>query len=157
MVAVLIVGACGPAPATQIPDDFRISLERGPCFGACPIYSLSVSADGSVVYEGTQFVEVEGRQTASLTQAQVRTIVDAVLAIDFFDLDDRYEAQATDLPSMTIEVTMQGEAKNVYHYGLACGSDFDPAPTGLCELEALLEEIPASNGWISSELLPSVG
>jgi hypothetical protein len=150
------MGACGPAPAPQIPGDFRIRLERGPCFGTCPVYSLSVAADGTVEYEGIRFVDVEGSQSASLPEDQVRALVDAVLAARFFDLDDRYEAQATDLPSMTIDLTMDGQTKNVYHYGLVCG-DFDPAPARLCELEALLEGIAASNGWISGEPAPSGG
>lgn len=145
----IALGSCAPAAGGQIPEDFQVLMERGPCFGSCPIFTMTVSADGSVVYDGIRFVEVEGRQTATLSETQVQAIFEAVRAADFFDLDDRYEAQASDLPSITLEVTADGRNQTVYHYGLACEADFDPAPQALCELEALLEQIPASQGWIT--------
>ncbi len=40
-----------------------ITLERTACFGACPVYTLSIYADGTVVYNGERFVDVEGEQT----------------------------------------------------------------------------------------------
>jgi hypothetical protein len=129
--------------------DFLVSLERGPCFGACPVYTVAVSADGSVLYNGIDFVLVEGSQEASLTPEEVSVIFQAVMEADFFVLQDRYEVSASDLPSTTTTVTMNGHTKSVYHYGLGCGTDLDLAPAGLCQLEALMEAIPLSNGWVS--------
>jgi hypothetical protein len=154
-VAAVALGACSlltPSAtvpqAGPVPEDFQITLERGPCFGTCPVYSLSVVADGSVSYDGRQFVAVEGSQTVSISQAEVLLLVEAVVEADFFDLADTYTVPATDLPSIATSVTLNGRFKSVYHYGVGCGTDLDTAPPGLCALEALLEGIPISNGWI---------
>ena len=145
---ILAPATCqGPSP--PIPTDFRITLDRGPCFGTCPVYSLTVFADGTAVYHGKHFVDVEGQQTASLTAQQTKELVDAVISADFFALADNYTVPVTDLPSITTTVIMEGRTKSVYHYGTGCGTDLDEAPPGLCNLEARLEDIPKSNGWIS--------
>jgi hypothetical protein len=111
---------------------------------------MTVSADGSVVYDGEQFVEAEGRQTAILTAAEVAALHAAVEAAGFFELSDEYTVGATDLPAITTTVTMDGRTKAIYHYGLGCGTEVDSAPQGLCDLEALLEGIPAANGWVTT-------
>jgi hypothetical protein len=147
MVALLLA-ACGGAPGS-VPSDFVVSFDRGPCFGTCPVYTLTVSANGTVDYNGAYFVLAQGNQTASLTPSEVRKLHQAVLDADFFSMDDRYEVGATDLPSILTTVSMSGQSKSVYHYGLGCGTDLDLAPPGLCHLESLLEAIAVSNGWVS--------
>jgi hypothetical protein len=140
--------ACqGPSPT--VPEDFRISLDRGPCFGACPVYTFAVFSDGRAVYHGRHFVEVEGQQTITLTAQQTKELVDAVIAANFVALADEYTVPVTDLPSITTAVTLEGRTKSVYHYGTGCGTDHDEAPPGLCDLEARLEGIPMANGWVS--------
>ena len=98
----------------------------------------------------SDFVLAEGTHTAALPAQHVTDIYQTVLDADFFDLEDRYEVAATDLPSILTTVTMNGQIKTVYHYGLGCGTELDLAPSGLCALEALLEGIPAANGWVSN-------
>ena len=149
LVVFSILSACRPAPSNSIPSDFLVTLERGPCFGTCPVYSLTVSADGRAIFDGIQFVDVQGEQTTTIPTEQVQELVEAILSADFFALQDSYAVSATDLPSITTTVTMQGRTKSVFHYGVGCGTDLDIAPPQLCEIEALLETIPASNGWIS--------
>jgi hypothetical protein len=148
MHAVLLA-ACQPAAVEAVPDDFQVALERGPCFGTCPVYSVTVSADGEVVYDGMQFVPVEGPQTAKLAPDEVTALYQAVEAGGFFNLEDSYTIGATDLATIVTTVTMEGRTKSVSHYGLGCGTDLDNAPQALCDIEALLEAIPAANGWVT--------
>ena len=153
-VVVATIAACvsatTPPSVGPVPEDFRISLERGACFGTCPVYTLTVLGNGSVRYEGLRFVEVEGEQTALLEPEAVDSLLEAIVDADFFDLKDEYTVPATDLPSITIGVTLNGRTKQVYHYGVGCGADPDTAPPGLCALEAQLEGIPMANGWVSA-------
>ncbi|MGH9461306.1 MAG: DUF6438 domain-containing protein [Vicinamibacteria bacterium] len=148
-LAFLLASAACQGPSPTVPEDFRISLDRGPCFGACPVYTLSVFSDGRAVYHGRQFVDVQGQQTITLTAQQTKELVDAVISANFFTLADEYTVPVTDLPSITTAVTLEGRTKSVYHYGTGCGTDLDEAPPGLCDLEARLESIPISNGWVS--------
>lgn len=149
IVFAIFLGACQPATDEPIPEDLQIVLERGPCFGTCPVYSVVVSADGNVQYDGMQFVDILGQQSANLPADEVRTLYQAIESSGFFDLEDNYIVAATDLATVVTTVTMQGRTKSISHYGLGCGSDLDSAPPELCEIEALLEDIAISNGWIS--------
>jgi hypothetical protein len=47
-------GAPMPAEATTI------TYETSPCFGACPVYSVTVRPDGTGTFEGRRFTAVEG-------------------------------------------------------------------------------------------------
>ena len=142
-----ILSACQAAPA-ETPEDFQVTLELKPCFGTCPVYVLSVAADGDVVYEENNFVLVEGRQTASVSTEEVSALYAAVLSAEFFALEEDYSFPATDLPTAITTVTAGGRIRTVSRYGGACGSDLDVAPQALCEVEALMRAIPDSNGWV---------
>ena len=61
-LATVLPLACGDDDNGQphVPQDLSIVLQRGLCFGSCPIYSLEVDESGSVRYEGDRFVKVGG-------------------------------------------------------------------------------------------------
>jgi hypothetical protein len=115
------------------------------------VYILTVFADGTTSFNGVSFVQAEGIHSASLSSKRITELHQAVLDANFFDLQERYEVAATDLPSILTTVTADGQIKSVYHYGLGCGTGLDSAPQGLCALEALLESIPAANGWAAND------
>ena len=56
-------------------DDVVITLERTPCFGTCPVYTLAVQGDGTVVYEGKDFVKTKGIMEISIPQAKIDQLV----------------------------------------------------------------------------------
>ncbi len=60
-----------PFPAVGDPASLRITLERGPCFGECPIYKVEVRGDGSVFYKGEGFVAGSGHHRATIPKESV--------------------------------------------------------------------------------------
>src|SRR5690349_3473487 len=78
--------------ATEAADgDVAITLERTACFGVCPVYTLTIYEDGTVVYEGENHVEVMGTQTFEIDPATVDQIVDAFADAGYFEWDDTYD------------------------------------------------------------------
>jgi hypothetical protein len=146
-VAVILTPVGCSKPPTPTPDDISdvvITLERGPCFGACPVYKLTVYGDGRVVYEGIRFVGVEGTRTASISEEKVRQLVNEFQKIGYFSLDDEYiDTDATDLPSAITSITIAGKAKTVAHYH----GDFS-APEELTALEDKIDEIASTEQWV---------
>src|SRR5262245_18752838 len=123
------------APQT-VPDDFTITLARTSCFGACPVYAVSIDAKGSVRYEGKKFVRVTGVQSDQIPVSRVAELLATVDRIRFFDLDDRYQVirnadgtttMVTDLPTTFVTVTRGGQTKSI--------EDYVGAPESLKQLE----------------------
>ena len=144
-----VVVACALIVPPPAPDysDLVITLERTACFGACPVYKLTIYGDGRVVYEGQQFVAVTGQQTATLTAEQVQELVNEIEKANYFALKDDYTALVTDMPSVITSVTLNGKAKTINHYGY-CGADFDEAPKELCDLELQIDAVTNSAQWV---------
>jgi Domain of unknown function (DUF6438) len=72
-LALLALGlaACANPPVTGTTPDrpaqpeaasgpTAITFEAGPCYGFCPDFSVTVSADGAVRYEGRRFTQRQG-------------------------------------------------------------------------------------------------
>lgn len=121
-------------------EDVTISLERTPCFGFCPDYTVTVFGNGTVVYEGRNFVAVEGEQRGQIPQEDVRELVDEFYDARFFNMRDRYEQSVTDLPSQTTSITIDGKTKSVYRYGFE--------PERLTMLEDKIDEIAQTEKWV---------
>lgn len=71
-----VVPSSGPASTGRAPD--RVSFETTPCFGSCPVFSLTVNADGTGVYEGSRFVKTKGRHEFVASPAQTRAFFDRI-------------------------------------------------------------------------------
>lgn len=146
-VAVMVIPVGCGEPPIPTPDDISdvvVTIERGPCFGACPVYRLTVYGDGRVIYEGIRFVGVEGTRTATISEDKVRQLVTEFQKIDYFSMDDEYtHADATDMPSATTSITIAGQTKTVAHYH----GDFS-APEDLATLEDRIDEIVSTDRWV---------
>ncbi len=121
-------------------EDVTITLERTVCFGFCPDYVVTIHGDGTVHYEGRNFVAVEGMQIARISEESVQQLVDEFYRAGFFSLASRYEQQVTDLPSQTTSITIDGKTKTVYRYGFE--------PQRLAELEDKIDEVAGTQKWV---------
>ena len=158
VAATLWLGACArPSPPTPSADasspagsTAHITLERGPCFGACPVYTVTLEGSGAVLFQGRRFVADTGVSTATIAAARVDSLVAELVAGGYFDFADRYQAgepgcerYATDLPSVTTEVRAGSRAKRIEHdHGCMA------APEGLAALEARIDEVAGVSRWI---------
>ena len=161
-LALMTLGACATEPAAPVvPDapDAVIRLERGPCFGRCPVYSVTVLGDGSVTFIGKRFVASTGVHKAQLDAADYRRLVDAVDELGIFKLDDDYSVHVTDMPTTFVTVVTPAGAKRVRHYGPGCvqpdgaasaAGNRGPgnAPEVLCRFEDMIDEVAGTARWI---------
>ena len=142
--------ADGPRPGTDAGT--HITLERGPCFGTCPVYLVTVDGSGSVLFQGKRFVADSGVSTATVPPGRVDSLVAELAAGGYFEFADRYvpgepgcgELVTTDLPSVTTEVQARGRRKRIEHYH-GCPD----APPALRGLEERIDEVAGVARWIS--------
>lgn len=120
-LAILALAAL-PACAT-VPEDGgvpSISFETGPCFGACPVYTVSVSADGIGRFEGRRFTAVTGERYFTVTPRQYRAFVAQLAPLRPASGDRRYSGpplcrqMATDLPSVEVTWHLREGSQRLY-------------------------------------------
>jgi hypothetical protein len=150
--AALALLACAPRPAVQTPaslEDVLITLERGSCFGTCPVYRLTVDGAGKVGYEGKAHVAVVGPASAAIPQSEVRRLLAEFDRAGFDQLANRYTSgqpscpsYAPDSPTAITSLTRSGATKRVEHdYGCA------DVPRALTALERLIDDVVGSDRW----------
>lgn len=137
-----------PSLAQTPEEEPVITLERTSCLGTCPIYSVQIFEDGKVVYEGKQFVAVEGRQVSKIPSEKVQELVHKFLKIDYFSLEDKYETikktdgtetMAFDLPATYTSLRMGSKKKKV--------KDYFGTPDRLRELENEIDRTVNFHQW----------
>ena len=129
-----------------------ITLERGACFGSCPVYKLSIFADGSVEYEGKEFVRVKGKAKGQITTEALEELVREFEKIDYFKLDDNYQPGNkncpegwTDYPSAITSLNGKEKQKTIRHYHGCKGST---VLDQLTALEDKIDEVVNTKRWI---------
>ena len=93
-------------------------------------------------YQGQDFVQVQGEQTASLSPTQIQNLVSAFEQAQFFTLTDYTHEDTTDSPSVITSITRNRKTKTVHHY-----YGDTSAPQELFDLESKIDQITNSKQW----------
>ncbi len=120
-----------------------ITLERTACYGTCPIYSLSIYDDGTVIYRGEEHVEVSGEQISQIDPEIVSSMVESFVDAGYFEWDEAYTNQTiSDMPGVITSVTFEGETHQITRNG------GDPtAPRLLPYLELYIDRMVNAGLW----------
>ena len=141
LIAVFAVFFGTTPSGPQSLDGAIISIERTVCFGSCPDYELTIYGNGTVIYEGRNFVAVTGMRTSTIPVQDVRGLVTEFYKINYFSLKDEYTAQVTDLPTTTTSIKIDGRFKQVV--------DYYGAPEALRQLEERIDRVANSAVWVT--------
>ena len=82
-----------------------LSMERTPCFGACPVYEIKLYSNGLLLYNGKRFTEKIGCCYRKVTKQEVKSVADYIASSGFFALENKYPVLGkapTDLPGSTL-------------------------------------------------------
>ena len=143
----LALTCSGLAAATPANID-SITLERTWCNGTCPIYTVTVWCDGTVTYDGEEYVKVKGRRLRKISSEQVQQLVRKVQRNGFFKLKDEYMSKenadgsistVTDLPSAITTVRAGNIRKRVKNYY--------GGPESLAAFENLIDKVAGTSAW----------
>ncbi len=117
--AILALSACAAtAPATPAET---IVFETGPCFGACPVYRVTVNSGGDGTFEGRRFTAVAGSRPFRATPAQFRAFARQLAPLRPAAGAVRYSGEAcrsmaTDLPSAEVTWRSRRGTQSLYFY-----------------------------------------
>lgn len=150
-VAVIPVVTPPEPPAKPIhvdPHSLLATIERGPCYGTCPVYSLTVYRDGAVDYEGKQYVKKVGKAKGTITAEQVAALDKMFIDGKYLDYKSAYESyDVTDSPSAktSYQAIDAEKLKTVSHY-----YGDRSAPESLGKLEHDFDTIVKIDHWIGT-------
>jgi len=149
-VFALLLGPCNKskhlASTPVVKDNSTVSIiyQTTPCFGRCPVYTMTISAaTKQITFLGKSDTEKIGTFTKTISDQEIADLVNAFEKANFFSLEDKYLGVITDFPSKYITYSHNGLTKKI--------QDRSGGPDVIHELEKLLETIANSEGWKRSE------
>lgn len=102
-------------PAPKYPDTLVFRIDRTPCFGQCPTYTVNIYQSGWALMEGKQFFDYEGFYTTKFTEEDLIQIERLAQKFGYDKMDHVYDAPVTDLPSTTTIVNTESMNHWVYN------------------------------------------
>lgn len=135
-------------PEIQDWNSLRMTLRRSACFGSCPIYSVEISGDGSVVFKGTGHVLATGEQYSQISHDAVVQIFEAFRQADYFSLENKYADPVTDNPTYITSISFDGHSKTVEDYV----GEYAGMPHAVVELEMTIDRLTGTEQWISGSV-----
>ncbi|MBL4624052.1 MAG: hypothetical protein JKY42_02760 [Flavobacteriales bacterium] len=121
------------------PDSLIALITRTPCYGRCPAYTVKMYVSGYSSYEGKSHTEMIGTYTGSMSKESLASIVKKVDDIKFFDMNNIYDTNVTDFPSVHVYANQDGKRKQII--------DRQGGPKELKELEILIDEMVKGIEW----------
>lgn len=143
-------------------EDYKVSMERTPCFGYCPAFEMTIHSNGDATLETPARdpnapYAVEGRSLLLERKIARETKLDIVASLErgrFRSLAYDYSVEATDLPGTKIEVESPRGNWSVRVYGVPCERDAaeslweipgqgakKPVPDVFCDLAEKLDRV----------------
>jgi hypothetical protein len=156
-VALLVAGMVW-SPARNIElshpqnlDSVTVELSRGPCFGPCPAYTVTLHGNGQVQYVGQQGrSRIQTKKSGTVPRDKVVEILQVLDRVEFMTLEGRAFFWALDTPTVGVRTSVDGKAKQV-----ASDSYFVGSPKGrqarFVEATREIDAILASSTWLKCE------
>jgi len=154
MLLWCVVGLDNCEYQRTVPADTLITLRRTNCFFTCPDYTVTLFADGKVVFEGNANVKVKGRSETTISPDKVRLLIESFEKAKFFSLRNLYSLPEDgcrvydgDASSATISIVLNGKTKSIVHY-LGCHQKKGTSVRALIQLENLVDDVTNTAQWI---------
>jgi hypothetical protein len=138
----LLASSLAAAEAVAAPPPLATLTRTSGFWGSGAGSDVSISADGTVLYQGHKNVGVLGARTKKLTPAQLAQLIAAFDKAGYFSLRDKYEDGPTDNTWTITSFTRGGRTKKVEHYMAAV------VPPALPELEDRIDAIVGTHEWV---------
>lgn len=155
-MSTALAGCAGnlPAPHFSTATAETIMVSVGPCFGFCPVYTVSMAADGEVVFNGARHTAALGERRRKIDAAVYRAVA-AELA--------RFRPRAEEQREAACQVRVSDQASYDVTWIGAAGARRAIHTAGGCRdgegaaLEALLRTLPERLGiaeWAQQKTYP---
>ena len=95
-------------------DSLFASIDKGYCFGTCPVFKLKIYNSGYVSLEGIKNIEQIGFFSAKINQERIDSFSNKATLIGYMNFSDEYDNKyVSDLPETTTSIVIDGKRKTV--------------------------------------------
>ncbi len=111
---------------------------------ACPNYSITLTGDGHLTYNGMGSTIVAGMHESDIDGWTTSAVINDFIQSGFFELENTYPSPGSDKMVVVITIEMNGASKTVY-------SEDRYGPLLIQEMERRMDDLPgmrALTGWI---------
>jgi len=131
----LLLQSCGTIKMEKDQSKASPSIvySKGPCFGKCPIFTMTIYNTGLVKFNGRRYTKMDGKHERQLDKATYVKLVKAFQEKRFWRFDDSYGMDLVDAATVTISFSDKDKTKTVKGK-----SNF---PDQLKELALILDEL----------------
>ncbi len=118
IIYLLLFGVLSSCNTVKIEKDKQkesatIVYSKGPCFGQCPIFTLTVYNTGLAKFNGRKFTHMDGKYEKQLKTEEYVELVKAFRKNRFWRFDDAYSMDLVDAATTTISFSDEGKSKTV--------------------------------------------
>lgn len=125
-----------------------VSMNMGPCYGNCPVYTLTVYNNGIVAYEGERFTDRKGIHIRDIGRSGIKALQQELVAANLWKFPNAFKSRIPDLPTVTIEYFEDGRSKVI--------RGKDGRPPQVLKIQELLEQIANEGEW-KQHTAPAMG
>ena len=133
----IVLAGCAAPGGEPSNENAAVTLRRTVCFGFCPAYTVTLHDDGTATFDGDRFVAVMGHRDYRVDPAAVRKLIAHFKAANFFELEDEYRGNVTDLPTVRLTLSIGEKTKTVIDYA----GEMAGMPKVVRELELEVDEV----------------
>ena len=143
-IAFMFTG-CGASANMSLNNmDKVIEMTKGPCYGRCPVFTLTVYDKGIVSYKGERYTDRLGTYVKKLEKEEMERLLREFKNANIWQYKDAYRGRIPDMQSVSISYYEGSRKKTV------TGKEI--RPNSVKWLESLLDQVAQSNtGWIQKE------
>lgn len=99
----------------KIADSLYFMMQRTPCFGQCPVYTIRIYQSGRAYLEGKRFFDYEGWFKTKFSESEMIQIKTWANEAGYWKMNHVYDAPVTDLPSSTTALKTDSQYQWVYN------------------------------------------
>jgi len=123
--------------------DKVLEMSKGPCFGSCPIFTITIYDNGWATYKGKLYTEKLGLHVKKVGKGRLEEIKRELRLANLWQYQNIYRSSLPDLQSVTINYFENGRTKSI--------TGKEGRPTSVKKIEAFLDKMAATTGWTEKE------
>lgn len=98
---------------TKVYDDDFIVLQRSGCFGTCPIYELTLYANGKIHYKGKAYTDYQGFFAGNIDASKAQSFFAKIANYSWKQYPDKYPIDNVDFPQFTLTYNTKKISKEI--------------------------------------------